>query len=215
MDVASTKHIRMYITKAQTEVFDLDRLVEKHQINIDNLQHIPTNPFNIWFTTQTYHQSFNFRILHRAITTRSKLEKYRIIDSDICPFCDESEDNFEHALYRCELSKYTWSNFQTYLDLINSNFTIAVPHIILGIARDVRHSMIINTVASRVKQILLSPKSERRSLSVDEILNIARDQYHLEFAIALRHKTIPVTGNYVLQKKWMAHKVLFENLVQQ
>jgi hypothetical protein len=89
-----------------------------------------------------------------------------------------------------------------------------VPHIILGIARDVRHSMIINTVASRVKQILLSPKSERRSLSVDEILNIARDQYHLEFAMALRHKTIPVTGNYVFQKKWMSHKILFENLLQ-
>jgi hypothetical protein len=24
-----------------------------------------------------------------------------------------------------------------------------------------------------------------------------------------------VTGNYVLQKKWMSHKILFENLLQQ
>jgi len=200
MDFASTKHIRMYITQTQTEAFDLERLALKHDVNIENALHIPKNPFNTWFTKQTYHQSFHFRVLHRAITTRSKLEKYRIIDSDICPFCDESEDDFEHALYRCDLSKYTWSNFQTYLDKIHSNFSMTVPHIILGIARDVKHSMIINTVAMRVKQILLSPKSERRCLSVDEIVNIAKDQYQLEFAMALRHKTIPVTGNYVFQK---------------
>ncbi len=90
---------------------------------------------------------------------------------------------------------------------------MTVPHIILGIAKDVKHSMIINTVALRVKQILLSPKSERRCLSVDEIVNIAKDQYQLEFAMALRHKTIPVTGNYVFQKKWMSHKILFEDLL--
>jgi hypothetical protein len=72
---------------------------------------------------------------------------------------------------------------------------------ILGIVRDVKHSMIFNTVALRVKQILLSPKSERRCLSVDEIVNIAKNRYQLEFAMALRHKTIPVTGNDVFLKK--------------
>jgi len=60
-----------------------------------------------------------------------------------------------------------------------SLFTVTTANVIFGIPRRVKHSNIINIVANRIKKILLSPSSDRRCLSVDEIVNIAKDPQDL------------------------------------
>jgi len=127
----------------------------------------------------------------------------------VCPFCEEAEDDFEHALYKCPLSRFTWQNFQTYLGLVGVNFTVTTANVIFGIPRNIKLSGIINIVLTRIKKILLSPSSDRRCLSVDEIINIAKDQFQLELAVAKRHSRIPVTQNYVFNKKWETHNQFF------
>jgi hypothetical protein len=203
--MASTKHIRTYLTDSASKKVDMTHLLLKHNFDLTNNFELPNNPFDAWFTSQTYHQSFHFRVLHRAITTRAKLELYRILDSAVCPFCEEADDDFEHALYKCALSKFTWQNFQTYLGLVGVTFTVTTANVIFGIPRKVKHSNIINIVANRIKKILLSPSSDRRCLSVDEIVNIAKDQFQLELAVAKRHPRVPITQNYVFKKKWETH----------
>ena len=184
-------------------------LLLRHSFNPSNNFQLPYNPFDTWFTTQIYHESFQFRVLHQAVTTRSKLELYRILDSAVCPFCEEADDDFEHALYKCALSKFTWQNFQTYLGLVGVNFTVTTANVIFGIPRKIKHSNIINIVLNRTKKILLSPSSDRRCLSVDEIVNIAMDQFQLELAVAERHPRVPVSQNYVFRKKWESHNNFF------
>jgi len=51
--------------------------------------------------------------------------------------------------------------------------------------------------------------SDRRCLSVDEIVNIAKDQFQLELAVAKRHPRVPVSQNYVFNKKWETHNQFF------
>jgi hypothetical protein len=209
VNAASTKHIRTYLTDSESKKINMTHLLLKHNFDPVNNFSLPNNPFDTWFTTQTYYQSFHFRVLHRAITTRAKLELYRILDSAVCPFCEEAEDDFEHALYKCPLSRFTWQNFQTYLGLVGVNFTVTTANVIFGIPRNIKLSGIINIVLTRIKKILLSPSSDRRCLSVDEIINIAKDQFQLELAVAKRHPRIPVTQNYVFNKKWETHNQFF------
>ncbi len=118
----------------------------------------------------------------------------------MCPFCEEADDDFEHALYKYALSRFIWQNFQTYLGLVGVNFTVTTANIIFGIPRNIKHSSIINIVSTRIKKILLSPSSDRRCLSVDQIINIAKDRFQLELAVAKRHPRVPVTQNYVFKK---------------
>jgi len=160
----------------------MTHLLLKHNFDPVNNFSLPNNPFDTWFTTQTYYQSFHFRVLHRAITTRAKLELYRILDSAVCPFCEEAEDDFEHALYKCPLSRFTWQNFQTYLGLVGVNFTVTTANVIFGIPRNIKLSGIINIVLTRIKK---------------------------ELAVAKRHPRIPVTQNYVFNKKWETHNQFF------
>ncbi len=92
---------------------------------------------------------------------------------------------------------------------MGANFTITTANVIFGIPRNIKHSGIINIVLTRIKKILLSPSSDRRCLSIDEIINIAKDQFQLELAVAKRHPRIPVTQNFAFKKKWETHNQFF------
>jgi len=98
----------------------------------------------------------------------------------VCPFCEESDDNFEHALYKCDLSKHTWSNFQTWLNGQNIDIRINVSNIIMGVKSSIPFGPLINTIMLQIKRILLSPSESRRALSTEEINRIVRIQYQVE-----------------------------------
>jgi len=121
-------------------------------------------------------QSLHYRTLHRAFTTRAKLFLYGIIDSPVCPFCEDHDDDFEHALYKCDLASYSWSNFQQWLDGHNIPVKIKVANIVLGVDKEVPFGPLINTLIVLIKRILLSPSETRRALSVQEIDNVVKDQ---------------------------------------
>jgi len=127
---------------------------------------------------------------------------YKIIDSPVCPFCEENDDNFEHALYKCNLSKQTWSNFQSWLDKYDIPIQLQIPNIILGVNETLPFGQVLNTILIRIKQILISPKESRRAMSLDEIENIILDQIRVEKACT--HKTSRRQKNNLLklQSRW-------------
>jgi len=71
--------------------------------------------------------------LHRAYITRAKLFLYGKIDTPTCPFCNDHDDDFEHALYKCDLSIHTWRNFQNWVDKYDIPMHIKVANIVLGV----------------------------------------------------------------------------------
>ncbi len=127
-----------------------------------------------------YMRTLQYKVLHRAYTTRSKLYLYKILESPTCPFCEEDDDNFEHALYKCALSRHTWSNFQVWLDKYRIPVQLSISNIILGINGKITFGHLLNTLLIRIKQILLSPKESRRALSLEEIEKIVVDQLRVE-----------------------------------
>jgi len=178
----ATRQIRTILTATNASPIEKLDLIQKHCLDTDSagMETTPINPFKINISNSAYLQSLHFRILHRAFTTRSKLFTYRVIESPVCPFCEESDDNFEHALYKCDLSKHTWSNFQTWLNGQNINIQINVSNIIMGVKSSIPFGPLINTIMLQIKRVLLSPSESRRALSVEEINRIVRNQYQVE-----------------------------------
>ena len=46
--------------------------------------------------------SFQFRVMHLALITNTKLKSWKIIDTDVCHYCKGYPETVEHLLYDCE-----------------------------------------------------------------------------------------------------------------
>ncbi len=201
----STRQIRQLLSKQSETPVDKIDILHKHQLEQNILNTIPSNPFELTGINSVYMKAFQYKILHRAYTTRSKLYLYKILESPICPFCEEADDNFEHALYKCELSSQTWSNFQSWLNNYDIPIQLQLPHIIMGINEMLPHGQLLNTILNRIKLILISPKENRRSLSIEELENIVLDQLHLEkvsYSYNKKHSTQWQTKHLKFEKRW-------------
>ena len=58
-------------------------------------------------------QSMQYKVLYRILNCNSWLYKIKIINSPVCRFCDK-EENFEHYLFDCKVTKEYWSAFLTW-----------------------------------------------------------------------------------------------------
>jgi len=175
----STRQIRLLLSKLSETPIDKVDILHKHQLD-ESILNVPPNPFEVSCIGSAFMKAFQYKILHRAYTTQSKLFLYKILESPICPFCEERDDNFEHALYKCEMSKQTWSNFQSWLDRYDIPVQLQISNIILGINEKSPYGLILNTIIIRIKQILISPKENRRLLTIEELENIVIDQMRIE-----------------------------------
>ena len=62
--------------------------------------------------TSVKHRNFLLRIAHKELYTKEKLHRYGLIDSPLCPRCDQIE-TFEHRIFRCEYAKRIWDEVLT------------------------------------------------------------------------------------------------------
>ena len=91
-------------------------------------------------TKETKLGEFQFKLLHRRITTNDHLYKTGLKQSDLFTFCGEETDLF----LRCKYSKTFWGEFSQYLPQNTSNMEGFVPSeaILLGIVTESKHSLL-------------------------------------------------------------------------
>ncbi len=201
-----SRHIRLLLSKQSCTPVEKFDLINKHQLDHEcpSLESTPNNPFEIKYIKSTYLKTLHYKILHKAFTTRSKLFLYKVIDTPLCPFCEEEDDNLKHALCSCELSKITWSNFQHWLNKYNIDIQIQIPNIIFGINEKLVFGPLLNTIMLQIKLILLSPKQSRRALSVEEIDKIVIEQLKTEkmFSSGRAFKVQSTAKKIQFEKRW-------------
>lgn len=180
----TTRQMRTLLSQQHTTPVDKIDIIQKYSLTLDpeDLDSSPDNPFNTKILSSPFLQTLHYKILHKAYTTRMKLYHYGKLDSPICPFCEDQEDALDHALYKCELSKHTWSNFQRWIDKYNIPFKIQTANIVMGVNEKIMFGPLLNTIILLIKRILVSPIESRRALSVQEIDNIVKDQLQVEKA---------------------------------
>jgi len=201
----TTKQIRTLLLKQSATPVDRIDVIQKHSLQIGDNEYdaVPENPFNIKIFHSPYLQTLHYRILHKAVTTRAKLFLYNKLESPECPFCEDHDDVLAHALYECELSRHTWSNFQSWLNKYNIPFQMQVSNVVLGIKESAPFGSLLNTITMLIKRILISPSETRRSLSLQEIENIVKDQLSVERSqIGISAKGRRNLRNLKLNKRW-------------
>ena len=59
-------------------------------------------------THVTKYQSFQFRLLHKAIPTNIQLVKWKIKESDTCSYCGVARETIRHLFYECPEVQVVW-----------------------------------------------------------------------------------------------------------
>ena len=73
-------------------------------------------------TSDTRLKWFQYRILHRVLTTNDYLYKRKVIDSDRCTFCKIEKETISHLLWNCTYTETFWKHV---LEWITKN----TPHV--------------------------------------------------------------------------------------
>ena len=59
--------------------------------------------------------TFNFKFLHRRISTNNFLKKIGIVDSEKCTFCEKETEKLPHLFSTCPRTQVFWTNFKVWL----------------------------------------------------------------------------------------------------
>jgi hypothetical protein len=84
------------------------------------------NIFNLPFKTcrETKLQSFQYRLIHRIIPCNKWLFNLKILDSNMCSFCNKEIDTIQHFFLLCENINLFWKTFNNWwYRLTKVNFT--------------------------------------------------------------------------------------------
>ena len=83
---------------------------------------------------ETFAQCFQFKILNDILFLNTRLAKIGKIPSDLCTFCQSSQETLEHFFYQCPYSTEFWSRFENFwLTITKEQIRLDYKNIILGI----------------------------------------------------------------------------------
>ena len=159
------------------KVTGIDNAFTASKFGVDN---VPWNAFEYCYTGDTFLRSVNYRILTNSYTTRKKLAMYKIIDTDICPMCEEAVDDLKHSLLECPLSSITWGNMQHVLTMLGIHEELTKTDIIFGVNDLWPYRHVINTILCKIKHKLISTANDERIVTVSNIINLIRSQLKIE-----------------------------------
>lgn len=94
-----------------------------------NWREIYRIPFNSTLSTKLRY--FQFQFLHRYLPVNKFLFDIKIIDSNLCSFCNQHTETLQHLFWECTISKLFWSQVQS--KIIPSNVIINQRDVFFGI----------------------------------------------------------------------------------
>ena len=100
------------------------------------------------------------RVAHKEIYTKEKLSRHRLIDSPICPRCDEVE-NFEHKIVGCQYTSRIWAEtFKISDRLNNGGRTVQVDILSRALCAGIETSISTMTLHAEILSRILRLKDE-------------------------------------------------------
>ena len=131
-------------------------------------------------------RSFQFKILHRTLTTNIFFKKCNIKQDDKCTFCKNEPESIEHLFWDCNFVQKFWKNvsekFKPYF-----NFTSALnkKNVLLGVTHGV-HKELINLIINLCKRYIYKTKFISTDLIVERVLCSIKSTFNMERNIALK-----------------------------
>ena len=158
------------------------------------------------------YQSFQFRLMQRAIITNIQLRRWKIKDTDMCELCHNFPENYSHLFFEC-------TEIQTILQVVERLCEELSPGVPVNISLA---GVLTNTISEPLnsinnfiilcaKQYIYSKRCLQQQLSPVEFKRIVLLCRNTEKYYAIKNNCIP---NYV--KRWEPHNIeTLKNICEQ
>ena len=167
------------------------------ELNIENLNW--NNTFENTFTSlcHTKLQNFQYKFLHRAIFTNSRLFKMKLVNSESCTFCKSNKETTDHLFWDCEVTK---NYIKQYLNFIKQNCNLEL-HLskkmfFLGLdTKDKSELHGLNCSLIILKYSILQAKLKNTTPKFQIFLNSLKSTYNIEVnSKKYEHKWVLLAG---------------------
>ena len=119
---------------------------------------------------------FQYRINHRILGTNSFLYKIRVIDSNICTFCNEQPETILHLFWSCPKSSQIWEDIRVWIkNELDIDIDFNCIDIIFGMSLETYSS--INLIICIVKRYLYKQKMNKCIRNIIEAKKIYKVLY--------------------------------------
>ena len=138
------------------------------------------NSFRI--TRETKLQSFQYKIIHRVIMCKKKLNEMRILDSPLCGYCQENDD-LAHFFISCPYVKEFWvAIFEWISTVYETQLNIHDIEILFGIEGDDEYREALNFIILIGKYFIY-----RHRINDIHILNLYTFKADLRYRLKIQH----------------------------
>jgi hypothetical protein len=133
-------------------------------------------PFKFLVDSRT--KEFQYKFLHDIIVNRYWLEKWKIIDTNLCRLCKKEQENLCHMFWSCIFVQQFWKDFNTYMS-VKLNMLVSKEEAFLGVANTVVNTILVNTKVFIYNSFLNDriPKLNVFLHFLSRIINIEQDMY--------------------------------------
>ncbi len=152
--------------------------------NNRNWTHIFDMPFLA--TKETKIRSFQYKLIHRAIYTNTKLVKSKLISGPIrCSFCNIDNETLEHLFYFCPITRSLYLQIMQHMKSKNvwpRNACVNPCDILFGFEKqDENINTVLNYIFLYAKYFIYTAKLKNETvLSITNFLNYIRHKIKLE-----------------------------------
>ena len=138
------------------------------------------NSFRI--TKETKLQSLQYKIIHRVIMCKKKLNEMRILDSPLCVYCQENDD-LSHFFINCPYVKEFWLAIFNWISTIyETQINIQDIEIIFGLQENDEYKEVLNFIILIAKHFIY-----RNRINDIHILNLQSFKADLRYRLKIQH----------------------------
>lgn len=159
-------------------------------------------------TTDTTVQWLQYRTLHRILPVKSYLKKIKIVDNDICSFCNNEVETIEHVFTSCSFALDLWSSLSMHIyHAVSKRVGFNEYNILFGETPPSNSNLVINFLILYTKQYIFQCLYNKKVPIFAGLLCHLNFRYEIEKCVAIRNSSYDKHND-----RWFEWKNLFLNI---
>ena len=151
--------------------------------------------------TETFINSFQYKILNDIIYTNSRLAKIGYVQSNSCTLCGMCRETRNHLFFLCSFSEKFWNEFANYWLLVSgTHFTPTLQNVIVGkfdFDSDFREQKLLNYLLLLGKLHLWNSRKSNTKPKMSSFTDLVKQKYKTE-----QYKAKKNNYEKEFEKKW-------------
>ena len=171
-------------------------------LNIETLSFSDRAAAGIYSVTNIpKYRSFQYRLLNAALVTNINLCKWKILDSDLCYFCQEVPEETLHLLWKCPCISSFWQRVIKLIKSYDSNVQVSNESIVYNAVHQKR-SHITNFIVLLAKQYIYGTRCMKGTLSYEQFVFKVNRIKSSEKYIAIKNNQLSKhTAKWLIQEE--------------